>query len=108
MDRTAVITALVAFLSLAVTVWAKPLERLPFWLVVILCAAFYPVGRELFPAVESAGGEDSAWAEWIFMVSASLLFAALAASAFRKFRSVGDTARTGRQPCHDHGHDIDA
>ncbi|MEE1943311.1 hypothetical protein V1L54_28570 [Streptomyces sp. TRM 70361] len=106
MDRTAVVTALVAFLSLAVTVWAKPLERLPFWLVVILCAAFYPVGRELFPAVDSAGDDDGAWAEWIFMVSASLLFAALVASALRKFRSVRDTARTGRQPCHDQ--DIDA
>ncbi|MGC9496258.1 hypothetical protein [Streptomyces sp. WG7] len=99
MDRIDVLTALVAALALAVVVWSKPLEKQPFWFFVLLCAAFYPAGRELFSALESAAGTGRPPAEWTFMVSVNVLFAALVASAYRGIMSFRGT-RADRRSSH--------
>ncbi|MFD3732612.1 hypothetical protein [Streptomyces sp. NPDC058632] len=104
MDRIDVLIVLVAAVALAVIAWSKPLEKLPFWLFLVLCVAFHPVGEELFSAMESALGAGSTWAEWTFMISVNVLFAALVASAFQGVKSF----RATRADRHSHHQDIDA
>ncbi|MEU3729314.1 hypothetical protein AB0E81_07870 [Streptomyces sp. NPDC033538] len=91
MDRIDVLTALVAVFALAVVVWSHPLRKLPFWLFVLLCVVFHPAGKALFSALESAAGAGGSLAEWTFMFSVNVLFAALVASAYRGFKSFRDT-----------------
>ncbi|GAB3953025.1 hypothetical protein [Streptomyces sparsus] len=98
MDRIDVLIALVAALALGVIAWSKPLQKLPFWAFVLLCVVFHPAGTALFSALESAAGTGGAMAEWTFLFSVNLLFAALLASAYRGIRSLRDT------PAHAHSH----
>ncbi|MGC9380975.1 hypothetical protein [Streptomyces sp. MH13] len=104
MERIDLLTALVAALALAVVVWSKPLEKQPFWLFVLLCAAFYPAGKALFSALESAAGPGGPPAEWTFMVSVNVLFAALVASACRRITSFRGTRADRRS----HHREVDA
>ncbi|GAB3967666.1 hypothetical protein [Streptomyces sparsus] len=91
MERTDVLVALVSALALAAIVWSKPLQKLSFWVFVILCVVFYPVGRELFSVLESASGTTGSVAEWIFMWSVDVLFAALVVAVHRGIRSFQST-----------------
>lgn len=101
MDRTDVIIVLIAVLTIAVT--AKPLKNAPFWLVVVLAAVSFPVGRALLSALESATGAGSTWASYVFAISVGLLIAALGSLAVRGFRSFRGTRADRRQ----HGEEID-
>ncbi|MEI5032176.1 hypothetical protein RB201_02535 [Streptomyces sp. S1A(2023)] len=87
MDRIDVLTVLVTTLALAVIVWSKPLQKQPFWLFVLLCVVFYPVGTALLSALEAAAGAAGPVAEWTFLCSTSVLFASLVASAYRGIKS---------------------
>ncbi|MFF1463346.1 hypothetical protein [Streptomyces sp. NPDC058330] len=91
MERIDVVIVLIAALALAAMAWARPLDKLPFWLFLVLCAAFYPVGAQLFTAMESAAGNGGTWAEWTFTISVDLLFATLVASAVQGVRSFRGT-----------------
>lgn len=88
MERIDVLTVLLTALALAVVAWSKPLQKVPSWLFILLCAVFYPGGKALLSALESGAGTAGALAEWAFLISASLLFAALAASAYRGAKSL--------------------
>lgn len=83
MERIDILTVLLAALALAVIAWSKPLQKLPSWLFILLCGVFYPAGKALLSALEPAAGAAGVLAEWTFLISVSLLFAALAASAYR-------------------------
>lgn len=98
MDRIDAAVALIAALALAVTAWSTPLKVLSFWHLVIVCAVSYPVGAKLFSVLEPAGA-GAVWAEWAFLISIGLLFAALAASALRRIRTSQGT-RADRHSCH--------
>lgn len=98
MDRIDAAVALIAALALAVTAWSTPLKVLSFWHLVIVCAVSYPVGAKLFSVLEPAGA-SAVWAEWAFLISIGLLFAALAASALRRIRTSQGT-RADRHSCH--------
>ncbi|MCC5035967.1 hypothetical protein DMH02_022860 [Streptomyces sp. WAC 00631] len=87
MDRIDVLTALVAALALAVVAWSNPLQKLPFWVFLLLCVVFHPVGTGLFSALESAAGAGGSLAEWTFTCSMNVLFAALAVVTWRGVRS---------------------
>ncbi|MEK8145181.1 hypothetical protein NKH18_38595 [Streptomyces sp. M10(2022)] len=97
MDRTDVIIALVAVVTIVVT--AKPLKRMPFWLLIVLAAVSYPVGRKLLSALESATGPSSSWAAFALSVSTGLVFAALGSLAVRGFRSFRGTRADRRHHC---------
>ncbi|MEI7033370.1 hypothetical protein [Streptomyces pratensis] len=98
MDGIDVLIALFAALALGVVAWSKPLQKLSFWGFVLLCAVFHPADTALFSALESAAGTGGTMAEWTFMFSVNLLFAALLASAYRGITSLRDT------PAHGHSH----
>jgi cytochrome b subunit of formate dehydrogenase len=95
MDRIDVLTALVAVLALAVVAWSKPLQKLSFWVFVLLCVVFHPAGTALFSALESTAGAGGTMAEWTFMFSVNVLFAALVASAHRGVKSLRDAPALG-------------
>ncbi|MEU8705605.1 hypothetical protein [Streptomyces sp. NPDC048565] len=97
MERTDVIISLAAVLALVVP--GKLLKNAPFWFIVVVAAASYPVDRELLSALESAAGAGSTWAAHVFTVSTGLMFAALGWQAVRWFRSFR-AARTGRPAAH--------
>lgn len=97
MDRTDVIIILIAVLTIGVT--AKPLKNAPFWLIIILAAASYPVSRSLLTALESATGAGSTWASYAFTVSTGLVFAALGSQAVRGIKSFRGTRAGRRQDC---------
>ncbi|MFI9585844.1 hypothetical protein ACIHCQ_29255 [Streptomyces sp. NPDC052236] len=104
MDRIDFLIALVAALALAVVAWSKPLQNLPFWLFVLLCVVFYPAGRKLFSALESAAGAAGPLAEWTFMFGVNVLFAALVSSAYRGIKSFRGT----RADRHSYHQEVDA
>ncbi|MEK8144195.1 hypothetical protein NKH18_27120 [Streptomyces sp. M10(2022)] len=87
MERIDILAVLLAALALAVVAWSKPLQKLPSWLFMLLCVVFYPAGKALLSALESAAGAVGALAEWTFLISVNLLFAVLAASAYRRIKS---------------------
>lgn len=107
MDRIDILTALVAAVSLAVVTWSKPLQKMPFWLFVLLCVVFYPAGKELLSALESATGAAGSLTEWTFMFSVNVLFAAIVASAYRGVMSFRGT-RADRHSHHEEAEAADA
>lgn len=102
MESADVVTALVA---LAIILLAgRLLKDVPFWLILVLAAASYPVDALLLPAWESLVGATSAWASFAFGMGTGLAFAACVVQAFRGFTSV----RNARAARLHHGREIDA
>ncbi|MFJ8751464.1 hypothetical protein ACIREO_19345 [Streptomyces sp. NPDC102441] len=102
MDRTDVIIVLVTVLAMVVA--AKQLKNVPFWLIIVLAAATYPVGRKLLSTLEAATGASSTWASYAFTVSTGLAFTALGSPAVRGFKSF----RSARADRGHHCQEIDA
>ncbi|MEU0116746.1 hypothetical protein ABZ137_24370 [Streptomyces bobili] len=100
MDRIDVLTVLAATLALAVIMWSKPLRKLPFWLFTLLCLVFHLVSTPLYPALESAVGTAGPVAEWTFLCSVSILFAALVASAHQGIKSFRGVHADRHSPYH--------
>jgi energy-coupling factor transporter transmembrane protein EcfT len=98
MDRTDVITLLIAVVTVVVT--AKPVQSAPFWLIVVLTGVSYPGGRKLL----SATGPGSTWASYVFTASTGLAFAVLGSLVVRGFKSLRGTRAERR----DHGLETDA
>lgn len=95
MIETDVAVVAVAVVAVAITAWAKPLNHMPFWLVVVMYCVFYPLGEALLSALESAGGPSSTWAEWIFGISGGLLFITLIRFVWRGLKSAKSTCDGG-------------
>lgn len=104
MNRIALLTTLVPALALAAIVWSKPLQKTPFWSFVLLCVLFHPAGSALFSALNSTAGTAGTVAEWTFMCSANVLFAALVASAYRAIKCFRGTRANG----HSYHQEVDA
>ena len=91
-----VVTAPVAFLALAAVIWRSPLERMPFWgLVLLSCVTFVPA-RAIFEVLERSVGSTGAWADWVFTLSVILLFDVLLVWAYGALKARSD-ARADRR-----------
>ncbi|MFJ6466912.1 hypothetical protein ACIQM0_38900 [Streptomyces sp. NPDC091387] len=102
MESADVVTALVAFAVILLA--SRLLKDVPFWIIIVLAAASYPVDVLLLPAWESVAGATSTWAAQAFAVGTGLAFAACLVQAFRGFTSLRK-ARAARL-CH--GRETDA
>lgn len=100
MDRIDVLTVLVTTLALAVIVWSKPLQKQSFWVFLLLCVVFHPVGTVLLSTLESTAGAAGPVTEWTFLCSANVLFAALVASAHRRIKSFRGVRADRHSPYH--------